>query len=252
MPRLIQSKTFPDETRCTWLFVLFLPINEEDLGYAVRFPAGNQQFASPGEKMPVFFPVPLACTIINVWHGIRRIFRAESLISSLVLLWSETSAFRPSSPHPALKGGVSMRAVAWEGSQTPPKRKTQSPEGLCYRIAPACDGMWAIALEVRDWMAGQIVEADPKTAILQIAAERQQRKMPLAQAPQYVNSLLSQLGRCKDDSRGNKNSLACPVAWGAAFPHMRRNEFEAGGPGKVIVAGYTEDLDSCRKFCIYV
>jgi hypothetical protein len=63
----------------------------------------------------------------------KTAFSAERPSSELPL-WSETPAERPYSPDPALKGGVSFRGGRLGGVQTPPKRETQSHEGLRYLI----------------------------------------------------------------------------------------------------------------------
>ena len=98
-----------------------------------------------------------------------------------------------------------------------------------------------IVLEVKDWLAEQVLEADPKSALLQIGPRRERRKQPLAQAREYVNSLLSLLGRHAPEGAGGKAALPCPVTWGAVFPHMRREEFDACGLGEV--------MDGSRVLC---
>ena len=98
-----------------------------------------------------------------------------------------------------------------------------------------------IVLEVKDWLAEQVLEADPKSALLQIGPRRERRKQPLAQAREYVNSLLSLLGRHAPEGAKGKAALPCPITWGAVFPHMRREEFEACGLGEV--------MDGARVLC---
>lgn len=98
-----------------------------------------------------------------------------------------------------------------------------------------------IVLEVKDWLAEQVLEADPKSALLQIGTRQERRKQPLAQAREYVNSLLSLLGRHAPEGVGGKGALPCPVTWGAVFPHMRHEEFMACGLGEV--------MDGSRVLC---
>ena len=43
-----------------------------------------------------------------------------------------------------------------------------------------------IVFEVKDWLAEQIMEANPKTALLRIGVREETRKQPLAQAREYV------------------------------------------------------------------
>lgn len=79
-----------------------------------------------------------------------------------------------------------------------------------------------IVLEVKDWIPEQILEADPKSALLRIGKKDERRKQPLAQAREYVNSLLSLLSK----KSVNSKQIPCPITWGAVFPHMSREEFQ--------------------------
>lgn len=98
-----------------------------------------------------------------------------------------------------------------------------------------------IVLEVKDWLAEQVLEADPRSALLRIGSREERRKQPLAQAREYVNSLMSLFGRHTPESAGGKAALPCPVTWGAVFPHMRREEFEA--------CRLDEVMDGSRVLC---
>ena len=82
-----------------------------------------------------------------------------------------------------------------------------------------------IVLEVKDWLVGQMLEADQKTVLLQLGERQERRKNPLAQSREYVNSLLSLLGKAAPTSPDGRAQLPCPVTWGAVFPHIRREEF---------------------------
>ena len=87
-----------------------------------------------------------------------------------------------------------------------------------------------IVLEVKDWAPNQVLEADPKSALLRIGQREERRKQPLAQAREYVNSLLTFLGK----KFASAKQLPCPVTWGAVFPYMRREEFRASGLAAVM------------------
>lgn len=87
-----------------------------------------------------------------------------------------------------------------------------------------------IVLEVKDWTPAQVLEADPKSALLRIGGREERRKQPLAQAREYVNALMAMLGK---KARAN-HPLPCPVTWGAIFPHMRREEFRQCGLASVM------------------
>ncbi len=83
-----------------------------------------------------------------------------------------------------------------------------------------------IVLEVKDWLANQLVEITPKDALLRIGKREERRKQPLAQAREYVNSLMHLLKNCAERSLLG-HSLPCPVTWGAIFPHISRSDFNA-------------------------
>lgn len=82
-----------------------------------------------------------------------------------------------------------------------------------------------IVLEVKDWTIDQILELDPKTALLRIGSKSERRKQPLAQAREYVNNILSLLSRKGELDPFGKRELPCPVTWGAVFPHISREEW---------------------------
>lgn len=90
-----------------------------------------------------------------------------------------------------------------------------------------------IVLEVKDWLASQLVEIDPRSATLMIGSKQEKRKQPLAQAKEYVHALMGMLGR-KTDIVNGKPQIPCPITWGAVFPHITREEFEKSGLGKVM------------------
>lgn len=87
-----------------------------------------------------------------------------------------------------------------------------------------------IVLEVKDWIPGQVLEANPKYARLRIGQREENRKQPLAQAKEYVHGLLGLLGK----KSGGAGNIPCPVTWGAVFPHMLREEFRNSGLAAVM------------------
>lgn len=92
-----------------------------------------------------------------------------------------------------------------------------------------------VVFEIKDWLASQILEADPQFALLQIGSRQERRHQPLAQAKRYVHTLMGLLSsRNPSREAGGKSQIPCPVAWGAVFPHMRREEFHAAGLSKVM------------------
>lgn len=90
-------------------------------------------------------------------------------------------------------------------------------------LSPECG---LIVIEVKDWVIDQILEMDPKTALLQIGNREERRDQPLAQARKYVNHLLSLLGKA---SQGSGRSARCPITWAAALPHISRTDWQKAG-----------------------
>ena len=105
-------------------------------------------------------------------------------------------------------------------------------------LSPDCG---LVVLEVKDWLASQILELNPKEALLQIAGRPERRKQPLAQAREYVNSLMHLLGRQPGLSQSQKRELPCPVTWGAVLPHVSREDFRKARLGEV--------MDEARVLC---
>lgn len=91
-----------------------------------------------------------------------------------------------------------------------------------------------IVLEVKDWLASQILEADPKFVLLQIGSRQERRHQPLAQAREYVHSLMTLLSSRHPVHADGRSKTPCPICQGAAFPHMRREEFHAIGLQKIM------------------
>lgn len=104
-----------------------------------------------------------------------------------------------------------------------------------------------IVLEVKDWLASQILEADPKYVLLQIGARQERRHQPLAQAKEYVHSLMSLLSKRHPLQDDGRSKPPCPVCGGAVFPHMRREEFHAAGLYKVMDEDRILFWDEVRK-----
>lgn len=93
-------------------------------------------------------------------------------------------------------------------------------------LSPDCG---LIVFEVKDWLPEQIIEMDPKIALLRIGHTEERRKQPLAQAREYVNSLLKLLGKHAPRRPDGKPDVPCPITWGAIFPHICRQDFQSHG-----------------------
>lgn len=106
-----------------------------------------------------------------------------------------------------------------------PDIEDREPDFILF--SPDCG---LIVLEVKDWISQQILEADPKNALLRIGQKEELRKQPLAQAREYVNSLRNLLAKKFSSSR----QIPCPITWGAVFPHMSREEFHKSGLATVM------------------
>ena len=127
-----------------------------------------------------------------------------------------------------------------------PDIEDKEPDFILF--SPECG---LIVFEVKDWALDQIIEADPKAVTLQLGAARERRKNPLAQAKEYVNSLLSLLDRGEAHSSSGKLNLPCPVTSGAIMPHICRKDFLDAGFGDVMDASrmlFWDDLQPDSPF----
>ena len=127
-----------------------------------------------------------------------------------------------------------------------PDIEDKEPDFILF--SPECG---LIVFEVKDWALDQIIEADPKAVTLQLGAARERRKNPLAQAKEYVNSLLSLLDRGEAHSSSGKLNLPCPVTSGAIMPHICRKDFLDAGFGDVMDASrmlFWDDLQTDSPF----
>lgn len=104
-------------------------------------------------------------------------------------------------------------------------------------LSPACG---LIVWEVKDWTIDQILELDPKSAVLNVAGREQRRKQPLYQARGYVNNILSLFSK-------NFDKYPCPVSWGAVFPHIGRAEWEASPFAQALDANRLLFWDDIRE-----
>lgn len=59
-------------------------------------------------------------------------------------------------------------------------------------LSPDCG---LVVLEVKDWLIDQLLEVDGKSVLLSVNGREERRKQPLAQAREYVGSLLTLLNK---------------------------------------------------------
>ena len=112
-------------------------------------------------------------------------------------------------------------------------------------LSPDCG---LIVFEVKDWLADQLIEITPKDALLRIGGREERRKQPLAQAREYVNSLMMLLGRTAPSMPDGKKQLPCPVTWGAIFPHISRADFKASHLDEVMDADRVLCWDDLNEY----
>lgn len=110
-----------------------------------------------------------------------------------------------------------------------PDIKDREPDFIIF--SPDCG---LVVIEVKDWIARQVLEADPKSAVLQIGGKIERRKQPLAQAREYVHALMNLLGEHFVSDDGLKIRPPCPIIWGAALPHITRADFNQAGLAQVM------------------
>ena len=101
-------------------------------------------------------------------------------------------------------------------------------------LSPDCG---LVVLEVKDWLIDQLLEVDGKSVLLSVNGREERRKQPLAQAREYVGSLLTLLNKHAPRMADGKPLLPCPVTGGAVLPHISREEFRAAGLGEVMEEG---------------
>lgn len=101
-------------------------------------------------------------------------------------------------------------------------------------LSPDCG---LVVLEVKDWIIDQLLEVDGKSVLLSVNGREERRKQPLAQAREYVGSLLTLLNKHAPRMADGKPLLPCPVTGGAVLPHISREEFREAGLGDVMEEG---------------
>lgn len=90
-----------------------------------------------------------------------------------------------------------------------------------------------IVWEVKDWMAEQIVEANPKEFRLRMGTVEDVRKNPLAQAREYSKALLNLLHR-EWDAQQRRGRCPFPVTEGVVLANITRQDFFDAGLDQVL------------------
>lgn len=109
-----------------------------------------------------------------------------------------------------------------------------------------------IVLEVKDWTADQIAEADPKQVRLMAGSEKRHLKNPQVQVREYINAIMSKLG--KDGTLCSKTLAGkpgIPVSGGIALVNMTRQAFQQAGLGTVLPEGRMLFLDEVNPHSPY-
>ena len=92
-----------------------------------------------------------------------------------------------------------------------------------------------IVLEVKDWTTDQIAEADPRQVRLIAGSQERQVKNPQLQVREYVNAIMSKLGKdgvlCSKSMTGKPG---LPVSGGVALVNMTRQSFQEAGLDAVL------------------
>lgn len=101
-----------------------------------------------------------------------------------------------------------------------------------------------IVLEVKDWTIDQILELNPKEALLAIGDGQEWRKNPLAQAREYVHTLMGLFAK-KARHRQNRQ-IPFPITWGAVLPHIKKADFIERGLDKALEPGRILFWDDVR------
>lgn len=109
-----------------------------------------------------------------------------------------------------------------------------------------------IVFEVKDWTAENIMEANPKHMTLMAGRQERCVKNPQAQVREYVNAIMSQLGKyntlCSEQKAG---SPALPVSGGVVLVNMTRHSFLEAKLDTVLAEEHILFLDDVSPYSPY-
>ncbi len=116
-----------------------------------------------------------------------------------------------------------------------------------------CDDVGLVIFEVKDWVLGQIREADPRQFTLALGAKTERRKNPQKQARNYSDSLKDKIKKDGHLISLEFNSNAkIPISYGVVFPNIKKNRYVEKGFDKVIDSNkvfFLDDLHPMSDIC---
>ena len=104
-----------------------------------------------------------------------------------------------------------------------------------------CDDVGLVIFEVKDWVLGQIREADPRQFTLDLGGKTERRKNPQLQAHDYCYLVKEKIQKdghlISPEFHGNPK---IPISYGVVFPNINKHEYVEKELDKVI--GPDEDV----------
>ena len=98
-----------------------------------------------------------------------------------------------------------------------------------------CDDVGLVIFEVKDWVLGQIREADPRQFTIDLGARVERRKNPQQQAHDYCYLVKEKIQKdghlISPEFHGNPK---IPINYGVVFPNINKHEYVEKGLDKVI------------------
>ncbi len=118
-----------------------------------------------------------------------------------------------------------------------------------------CEEVGLVIFEVKDWVLGQIEEANPQYFLLKIRGKTESRKNPFQQAHNYLNSIKDKIqkdGRLISTEPAFHGNPKIPLSCGVVFPNINKYEYTGKGLEKVIGIEkifFWDDLHSTSDIC---
>jgi len=131
-----------------------------------------------------------------------------------------------------------------------PEINGNEPDFLLY-----CEDVGLVVFEVKDWVLGQIEEANPHQFLIQIKGKTEFRKNPFQQAHDYLNSIKDKIqkdGRLISKESAYFGKPRIPLSYGVVFPNINKYEYLEKGLEKVIGTEkifFWDDLHPMSDIC---
>ena len=131
-----------------------------------------------------------------------------------------------------------------------PEINGNEPDFLLY-----CEDVGLVVFEVKDWVLGQIEEANPQYFLLKIREKTESRKNPFQQANDYLISIKDKIqkdGHLVSKEPAYLGKPKIPLSCGVVFPNVNKYEYTEKGLEKVIGTEkifFWDDLHPASDIC---